>query len=311
VPHIIGQTGREVVGRRKDGTEFPLELAVSEFHDGKGPGFVGIMHDVTRRKRFEEEDRRHQAELTRVLRVSLVGELGAGLAHEVSQPLGVVVNALETCATRIRAGKTAPREILGLVDQAITESLRAAAIVRNVRDLVRQQPPDLQQIDLREHIVNAARLVAPQLERHQIALRLSLGEAPLPVRGSGVEIEQVMLNLLQNGVDAIAQGDGERPREIAVSALKSRNAKEKSVEVAVHDTGMGVAEDDLTRLFEPFFTTKPAGIGMGLAICRSILEAHGGRMWVAPGENRPGAMTVRFTMPLVSAEASSRRSRPG
>jgi two-component system CheB/CheR fusion protein len=309
VARIIGKSGREVAGRRKDGTTFPLDLAVSEFHDGKGPGFVGIMRDITQRKHAEEEERRHQAELARVLRVSLVGELGAGLAHEVSQPLAAVANTLEACATKIREGKAPPKALLQLVDRAIGQSIRAGEVVANVRELVRGRSPQREKADLRELVESAAGLVAGQLKQHRIDLRLALGKEVLPVSVARVEIEQVVLNLLQNAVDAISQvEDGSGRREITVSAL--RTADKKAVEVAVGDTGVGIPESLMARLFEPFFTTKPAGLGMGLAICRSIVEAHGGRLWVAPGEHRAGATTVRFTIPLdVGKARPGRRAR--
>jgi two-component system CheB/CheR fusion protein len=302
---IIGKS-REVVGRRKDGTTFPLDLAVSEFHDGKGPGFVGILRDITRRKQAEEEERRHHAELARVLRVSLVGELGVGLAHEISQPLAAVVNTLEACATKIRARKGSPKILLELVDQAMEQSIRAADVVRNVRDLVRGQPPKRETLDLRAVIESAARLLGGQLKHHDIELRLVLGGSPLVVCVGRIEIEQVVLNLLQNAVDAIAQvRDQGRRREIAVSASLAAG----KVEVAVRDTGVGIADPLVARLFEPFFTTKPTGTGMGLAICRSIVEAHGGRLWVAPHEHRPGATTIRFSIPFEPEKRRAKRAK--
>jgi two-component system, chemotaxis family, CheB/CheR fusion protein len=309
VARIIGTSGREVVGRRKDGTTFPLDLAVSEFHDGKGSGFVGILRDLTKRKQAEEEERRHQAELARVLRVSLVGELGVGLAHEVGQPLAAVANTLEACATKIRAGKAAPKALLGLVEQAIEQSIRAAEIVRNARDLVRGRLPRREAVDLRRVIESAARLIAGQVRQHHIGVRLALGDEPLSVHVGRVEIEQVVLNLLQNAVDAISQVEKKgRHHRIVVSA--SPTTEKKMVEVAVRDTGAGIPESLMGRLFEPFFTTKPTGIGMGLAICRSIVEAHGGRMWVAAGEHRRGATTIRFTIPLVPEELRPDRRQP-
>jgi two-component system sensor kinase FixL len=151
--------------------------------------------------------------------------------------------------------------------------------------------------------------MAGQLKGQRIGLHLALGNAPLPVQVGRVEIEQVLLNLLQNAVDSIAQSKtaGVR-REITVSAAPTTDGK--NVEVAVRDTGVGIAETRLGQLFEPFFTTKVTGIGMGLAICRSIVEAHGGRLWVAPGEHRRGATTLRFTIPLASKAGEPGRTQP-
>jgi two-component system sensor kinase FixL len=296
VARIVGTT-REVSGNRKDGTTFPLEVAISEFHDGKGPGFVGSLRDITQRKRAEEEERHQEAEMARLLRLSLVGEVGAGIAHEVGQPLSAVVNTLEACATRMRTGKGTPKTLLRAIDEAIKEGLRAADVVHNIRKLARRRPPKKEEAELRALVEHASRFVATRLKRNRIVLRLALGDRPLPVHVARVEIEQVVANLLQNAMDAIA-ATGERygRREIVVSAAPTRDGT--FAEVAVRDSGVGIPESAVPRLFDAFFTTKPTGTGMGLAICRSIVESHGGRLWVAAGEHRPGATTVRFALPL-------------
>lgn len=293
----IGQTSREVVGRRKDGTTVPLDLAVNEFHDGKCSGFIGIVRDITRRKRAEHDARQHQLELARVLRVSLVGELGASLAHEVLQPLAAIASTLEACAMEIRAGNVVPKDLLGLVDRAIEQSLRAGEIVRNLRELVRGQPSQKEEVDLRRLIDSAVLLVTGELEEDHIGVQLALGDEPLPVLVTSIELEQVILNILQNAIDAILER-GDPWREIAISA--SKNTDTNSVEVAVRDNGIGIRSSSMEKLFKPFFSTKRSGIGLGLAICRSIVEGHGGRLWVAPGEHDPGATTIRFILPLAS-----------
>jgi two-component system CheB/CheR fusion protein len=293
VPRIIGKR-REVAGRRKDGTTFPMELAVGEYHDGKGLNFVGIVRDISARKHAEEELRRHEAELVRVLRVSLVGELAAGLAHELSEPLSTIAHTLGACTTTLRAGKQEPRKLLSLVKQATDQALRAGRIVQNVRDLIAKRQPKKDRADLRRLIENCAALVAGQIAQHRIALRLALGETPLPVRVSSTEIEQVVLNLIQNAIDAIREA-GDTRRDLVVQAERSR----RMVEVTVRDTGTGISRSVAQQMFEPFFTTKGTGLGMGLAICRSIVEAHGGRISVAPQRGRGG--TVHFTLPLYRA----------
>jgi two-component system CheB/CheR fusion protein len=302
VPRIIGKS-REVIGRRKDGTTFPMELAVGEYHDGKGLNFVGIVRDISARKRAEEELRRHEAELVRVLRVTLVGELAGGLAHELSQPLVAIANTLEVCTRRLRAGEKEPRRLLSLVKQATDQSVQAGRIVRNVRDLILKRQPKRDRTDLRLLVQNCAALVAGQIAEHRIAFHLAPGEKPLPVRVSSIEIEQVILNLLQNAIDSIRQAGGKR-RDLIVQASRRNDTGE----VTVRDTGTGISSSVARQMFEPFFTTKDEGLGMGLAICRSIVEAHDGRLSVTPRQ-RGGGATVRFTLPL--SRASGRAPRGG
>jgi len=306
VPRIIGQTAREVVGRRKDGTRFALELAVSQFYDEKGLRFVGIVRDITQRRHADDDERQRLAELVRVHRVSLVSELGVSLAHEVSQPLAAIVNTLGACARNIREGKGTKKDLLHLVNRAINESLRASEIVRNLREMARGRPLQRQDLDLRALIERVIHLIARHRERHHIGLRLALGDEPLQIHGSAVELEQVILNILQNAIESILESRRSH-REIAISL--SKIADDKLVEVAVRDTGVGIPSSSMERLFEPLFTTKPSGIGMGLAISRSIVEAHGGRLWVAPGEHNPGATTVRLTVPLAPQTTRPGRTR--
>jgi len=301
VPRIIGTT-RELVGRRKDGVTFPMELSVGEYHDGTTRGFVGIVRDIAGRKRAEEEADRHRLELARALRVGAMGELAAGLAHELNQPLSVVANTLEACTTRLRAGQARPGTLIRLIERATAEVVRTGEIVRHVRGLVQNREPRRERHDLRRLIEGVTPLLAGELKSHRVTLRLELGDRPLPVRVVRIQLEQVLLNLLQNAIDAIRLARGPR-REIVVRAMKSAAGL---VGVAVHDTGTGIAEGVAQRMFEPLFTTKRAGLGMGLAISRSIVEAHRGRLWVAPEERGPGEATLRFTLPL----ESERRARP-
>jgi two-component system CheB/CheR fusion protein len=300
VSRIVGKS-REVVGRRKDGTTFPMELAVGEYHDGTRRNFVGIVRDISGRKRAEEEVRRHEAELTRVLRVSLVGELAGGLAHELSQPLAAIANTLEACTRRLRAGEKEPRRLLALVKQATAQSVQAGRIVSNVRDLVLKRQPKKDRTDLRRLVENCTALIAGQIGEHRIRLHLALGDKPLPVRVSSIEIEQVLLNLMQNAIDAIRQAGGKR-RDLVIQVSRAGSM----AEVMVRDTGTGISRSVAQQMFEPFFTTKPDGLGMGLAICRSLVEMHAGQFSVVPRE-RGGGASVRFTLPLYRANSQAGR----
>ena len=304
VARIIGK-GRELVGRRKDGTTFPMELSVGAYQDVTTRGFVGIVRDITERKRAEEETERHHVELARALRLGAMGELAAGLAHELKQPLTVVANTLEACVTRLRSGAARPPTLIRLLRRATGEVIRTGEIVRHVRELVQNRQPRRESVDLRRLIESVVRLLAGELKAQRITLGLELDRRELPVHVVRIHIEQVLLNLVQNAIDAVRLARGRR-REVAVRAARSPAG---IVGVAVHDTGTGISEGVAKRMFEPLFTTKRGGLGMGLAISRSIVEAHGGRLWVAPGERDGGGATLRFTLPLAGARAAP-RERP-
>ena len=302
--HIIGTT-REVIGRRKDGTTFPMELSIGEYHDRTTRGFVAVVRDVTARRKAEEDAARHHAELGRALRVGAMGELAAGLAHELNQPLSAVANTLGACATRLRAGTARPQTLIRMIERATAEVIRTGEIVHHVRGLVQNRQPRRQWVDLRRLIEGVTRLLVGEMKTHGVALRLELGNRPLPVRVVGIQIEQMLLNLLQNAIDAIRTARGAR-REITVRATRSTAGV---VGIAVHDTGTGISDGVAQRMFEPLFTTKRGGLGMGLAISHSIVEAHGGRLWVAPEERGPGGATLRFTLPLAGAHDAPRARR--
>jgi two-component system, LuxR family, sensor kinase FixL len=240
--------------------------------------------------------------------VSLVGELAGGMAHELSQPLAAIANTLEACATRLPATDPRAKVLRPLLKHATAQAVQAGRIIRNVRDLIRRHQPPKELTDIRGLVDAAATLLTGDVTEHRIDLRLALGDKPLHVLVSRIEIEQVVLNLLRNAIDAIRQA-GRKRRELTVKV--SRTAA-RTVEVAVRDTGTGITEVVARRMFEPFFTTKSDGLGMGLAICRSIVEAHGGRLWVASRERRRGGTTLRFTLPLERERGlRKRRARRG
>jgi two-component system CheB/CheR fusion protein len=304
VTRIIGKN-RELVGRRKNGTPFPMELSIGEWHDGVPRGVVAIVQDISERKKAEEEAARHQVELARALRLGAMGELAAGLAHELAQPLSVVANTLATCVTRLRSGAVRASMLIRLLERATSEVVRTGEIVRNVRELVQNRQPRRERVDLRRVMESVARLLAGDLRAHRITLHLQLGSRELPVDLVRVQLEQVLLNLLHNAIEAIRAARGTR-REITVRATRSPAGV---VGVTVRDTGTGVSDGVARRMFEPLFTTKKSGLGMGLAISRSIIEAHDGRIGVVAARGHQGGATLRFTLRLAAAAGRSRRGR--
>ena len=261
--------------------------------DGRPVGIWGLATDITDRKQAEAELRQRQAELAHVLRLSTMGEMAASLAHEINQPLGAIANWAQGSVRRMRAGTIDLDRLLPVVQQIGSEALRAGEIIRRLRDLVRKDSGHQAPADVNHLVRESLRMIEPEARARGVALHVEL-EPTLPsVSCNGVQIEQVLLNLLLNGVEAVEAADtGHR-------ALGVRTALQNgSIEVAVADSGVGLP-DQATDVFTPFYTTKSGGLGMGLSISRSIIEAHGGHLWGVRNPDR--GSTFRFTLPTAGA----------
>jgi len=220
--------------------------------------------------------------------------MAAAMAHEINQPLCAITNYAQGGVQRLRAGTVEPEALRLAFEEIANEGLRAGQILRGIRNLVQRQGAASDAVDLNALAAEAVRLIEPQARMHGVTVRLEGAEALPPVQADGTQIEQVMLNLMLNGLEAAALAHG-RAREVTVATAAQRDA----IEVAVSDTGGGLAPAVEQRLFTPFFTTKAHGLGLGLAICRSIVESHGGRLWAS---SQPGAgTTFRFSLPLTGA----------
>jgi len=254
------------------------------------------------RKHVEEQVRQRQAELAHALRISTVGELATGLAHELNQPLSAIANGVEACARYVRSGKPKSSKLLALLDEASEEAVRAGSIVEHLRHFIEKGKPQFERTDLCEIARNVPHLLGREIQQGQITLRLDLPPRPLPMYADRIQIEQVIVNLIQNAIDAIREAPSDR-REIQLQVAATKGM----ADVAVRDTGAGVSSAATERMFEPFFTTKPGGLGMGLAISRSIIEAHRGRIWVKHRADGAPGTTVHFTLPLRLLRAARKR----
>lgn len=237
--------------------------------------------------------RQRQLDLTTAVRVSTVGEFAAGLAHQLNQPLSAIANMAQACIQYVRAGTRDPGDLLELLSDVANESMRAADIVAHLRSLVDKGETPLEPVDLREIARRVPQLLRRELERIRITLRVDLPARPLRVDADRIQIEQVLVNLIQNAMDSIQEAD--RPERLI--ELRGRSVNGMAA-ISVRDTGIGIPDVAAERIFEAFFTTKARGLGIGLALCRSILEAHRGRIWVeAPADGGAGTVAC-FAIPL-------------
>jgi two-component system sensor kinase FixL len=273
----------------------PRDLLINVKHISIGEGrALYVCRDITERKKAQERARRLREELTHVARVATLGELAAGLAHELNQPLTAIANYANGCKRLLAAERASPQELAGVLATIATEAERAGQIVHRLRRLVRQGVARRQDADLNAAVRDVVSLARHEAERLGVELRLSLAVEPLLASMDPVQIQQVVLNLVRNGCDALADETTHRIVEI------TSRRRDREVELSVCDTGPGVAPDVADRLFDPFFTTKGEGIGMGLTISRSIVEDHGGRLsWRA---NEPRGACFTFTLPAPGEE---------
>jgi C4-dicarboxylate-specific signal transduction histidine kinase len=260
------------------------------FEEGGEEG-VAFVLDLTERKRAEEALHQAQAELAHITRVMTMGELTASIAHEVNQPLAALVTNANA-GLRWLAGKPPNlEEARECLRRIIRDGNRAGDVITRIRSLVKKSAPAKTWLDLNDTIQEVLLITNAEARRHQVVVRTELAAALPPVRGDRVRLQQVILNLVMNGIEAMKEVT-DRPRELLI---RSRPEASSHVLVAVQDRGIGLDEQRLERVFEAFYTTKREGMGMGLPISRSIIEAHGGRLW--PTAHRDDGATFQFTLP--------------
>jgi C4-dicarboxylate-specific signal transduction histidine kinase len=258
-----------------------------------GVEFVGAMLDVTERRQGEEVLQRLQAELAHVTRVTTLGELAASIAHEVNQPLAAIVTDADASLNWLAAERPDLDMVRDALAAIVKDGHRAADVIQRIRQLATNGAPRKARLSLDDVVRDVVALVGAELRRHEVALALDLAPGLPSVLGDRVQLQQVLLNLVMNGIEAMAPV-ADRPRELAV---RTGLHGDGHLLVAVQDTGVGIDPADVDRLFSAFFTTKPGGMGMGLSICRSIVEAHRGRLWATP--NAGYGATFHFALPRI------------
>jgi PAS domain S-box-containing protein len=277
----------------RDGRDLPIADCGSPIIDDRGgiTGAVLVFRDMTKRHRMEEELRQAQSALARTGRLTAMGELSASIAHEVNQPLTAIVANAAACLQWLTAGRVNEEKARQAAHAVIKDARRAGDVIASIRTLARKAPPAMVEFDLNAAIREILGLLRSELRHHNIATETVLAADAGPASGDAVQLRQVVLNLLMNSIDAIRAAD-RAPRLIKIT---TRPQTPGAILVTIADSGVGLKLTGNQQIFEPFFTTKPEGLGIGLSICRSIVEAHGCRLWAS--EDLPQGCELCFTVP--------------
>ncbi len=270
---IIG-IGREVVGERKDGTRFPMDLSVAEVNVDGDTSFTGIVRDMSERHELQRAIREREEQLAHFDRLDIMGEMAAGIAHEINQPLTAIAAFAQAASRLLRAGQVDSESILDVFDQIVKQAERAGDVIRRLRSLIKKTKTDTRIIVIAELFEDTLRLVRMDRRAQDVVITTELDADVPQVEIDVIQIQQVLLNLIRNALDAIVSSHGEG-RILMRAALDSRG----DVVISIEDNGPGFCTEVADQIGHPFYTTKESGLGLGLSISRSIVTAHGGRLW--------------------------------
>jgi PAS domain S-box-containing protein len=285
---------------RKDGSRVPVLIGAATFEEGGSQG-VAFVLDLSERKRAEEALRASNAALAHVSRLTAMGEMTASIAHEVNQPLAAIVNNANACISLLPEGNPDLEDVREALAEIINDAERASNVIGRVRQLARKAPVERTPLDLRDLIADVLALARHESATRRVTIHCETPEELPLVLGDRVQLQQVLLNLVVNGMDAMNTVEESKRVLLIRGHFETRDGRIETL-VSVKDAGTGFKPVEIGRLFEPFYTTKPQGMGMGLAISRSIIEAHGGRLWAEPNQV-PGA-TFLFSLPAAGNAVS-------
>jgi C4-dicarboxylate-specific signal transduction histidine kinase len=256
--------------------------------------YIAAIQDVTARRRSEEAVDKARTELVRVSRLTTMGELAASIAHEVNQPLTAITNNASACLRLLATRNLDPEVLRRVLEEIVGDSTRASAIISRIRAFITKTPAEKRELDINEVIQEVLAMAGHQLQNKNVVVECQFSRTPLLVLGDRIQLQQVLLNLIMNAIEAMTLVT-DRPRTLR---MQSQVHESGEILVAVRDSGAGLGPES-DGLFTPFFTTKSNGMGMGLAISRSLVEGHNGRLWAAP--NSPHGAVFSFTLPAAGA----------
>jgi two-component system sensor kinase FixL len=292
---IIG-VGRVVVGERKDGSTFPMELAIGEMKSNENLFFTGFIRDLTERQKTEARLQELQSELVHISRLTAMGEMASTLAHELNQPLSAIANYLKGAYRLLASGReNASVQVQEALNKATDQSLRAGQIIHRLRTFVARGETERKAESLSKLLEEASALALVGAKEQGVRVRFDLDPDHDLVLADKVQVQQVILNLIRNAIEAM---DESSQRRLVIS---SRLTPERMVQISVTDTGSGLSPDIIPQLFQPFITTKRYGMGVGLSISKTIIESHGGHIWAEP--NPEGGTVFHLTLKAAGNEA--------
>ncbi len=300
---VIGR-GRVVVGIRRGGTTFPMELAVGEMISGDKRSFTGFIRDLTERHQTQQRLQDLQAELIHMSRFTAMGEMASTLAHELNQPLTAVASYLNGCRRLLSGPDTVQSLMLrDAIDRAAEQALRAGQIIRRLRQFVARGETERHVEDLSKLIEEASALALVGARETSVEVHYDFDSRMKFVLADKIQIQQVILNLIRNAIEAMQETE---TRELRIATVECSGGM---AEISVADTGPGIAPEIAAQLFQPFVTSKPNGMGVGLSISRTIIEAHGGHLWADPN---PGGGTIfRMTLKAVGDDLDKEEAEDG
>jgi two-component system, LuxR family, sensor kinase FixL len=291
---IIG-IGRLVVGSRKDGSTFPLELAVGEMKSGNQRFFTGFIRDLTETQKTEKRLQELQSELVHISRLTAMGEMASTLAHELNQPLSAISNYIKGSLRLLEAGTNErPSQVIGAMEAASDQAVRAGQIIRRLRDFVSRGESEQTVESVAKLVEEAAALALVGVKDQNVRVQYRFDSSADLVLADKVQVQQVLVNLIRNAIEAMSEAPN---RELTIA---TELTGENTLTVSVTDTGHGITPEVKEQLFQPFVTTKRHGMGVGLSISRTIIEAHGGKIWI--DDNPAGGTIFRFTLRAMTRE---------
>ena len=285
--------------RRKDGTVFPVEIRTVQFEQRGHRRHLALVRNVSERKQAEEQSerlRQLESDLAHMDRLSMMGESTASLAHEILHPIATARNNARADTRFLDMSPPDLGEVRDALSCIVRDADRAKDIVGRVRDHVKKAPPRRDRFEVNEAIEEVIVMVRSAVDKSKVSVRTDFMANSISVEGDRVQLQQVILNLILNAIEAMNSVE-EGARELSISTEQNQTS---GVLIAVRDSGPGIDQEHFERVFDPFYTTKTSGLGMGLAICRSIIDAHGGRLWV--GANEPRGAVFQFTLPAAQLD---------